>query len=256
MKKEELKQKALKMFNKLLDELFPENLSCFCCDEELNNNTFLCKNCLNDLKSIKHACKKCGERVNSFDNYCLVCKDNKRSFDKCVACFEYNGTAKKLIYKLKYGGAKYASKAFSKNLVEAYLNANFDKIDLLTCAPLSSKRLKQRGYNQAEVLAIDFCNEAHKSNIDFDCRFDLLTRIKHTQTQTHLTRKERCENLKDAFKLNCDKSVIKGKNILIVDDIFTTGATIEELAKVLKKNGAKCVFGLTVCHTILEKIDF
>jgi len=254
MNKEKFKQKALNMFNNLLDELYPENLSCFCCDEELNANTYLCKNCLDDLKPIKYFCKRCGEKVNSFDNFCLICKTKQYNFDKCIACFEYDGVAKKLIYKLKYGGAKYVSKAFSKNLLEKFLEAKFENIDLLTCAPLNKTRLKQRGYNQAEVLAKDFALEANKNNINFDCDFNLITRIKNTPTQTHLTRKERSENLKEAFKINCDKNFLKGKNILVVDDIFTTGATMDEIAKVLKKSGAKAVFGLTVCHTILEKI--
>lgn len=255
MIKDKLKNTAIKMFSNLLDELFPDNLSCLCCGEEINNSEYLCEDCLNGLIRLENICEKCGERVNSFDKYCLKCKDHKRNFDKCIACFEYDKTAKNLIYKLKYSGAKYVAKVFSKFLYETYNFANFSKIDVVCCAPLNSKRLKTRGYNQAEVLAQCFCKEALKNGEDFVVNFELLKRVKNTPTQTHLTREERQENLKDAFELNCDKNCIKGKNILIIDDIFTTGATIEEMTKVLKNNGANKVYGLTVCHTVLEKIS-
>ena len=254
MKKEEVKNKALKIFENLLDELFPDNLSCLCCNDELSTGDYLCDRCFKGLIKINNACEKCGERVNNFDKYCLKCKELNRNFDKCISCFEYDKTAKALLYKLKYGGEKYIAKVFSKFLYETFINAKLGKIDIVCCAPLNIKRFKTRGYNQAQVLLDGFMSEAFKYGEVFESDSDLLIRVKNTPTQTHLTREERKENLKDAFELNCDKSEIKGKNILIIDDIFTTGATMEEMTAVLKKNGVNKVFGLTVCHTILEKI--
>lgn len=254
MKKEEVKNKAVKIFEKLLDELFPDNLSCLCCGEELNSDDCLCENCLKGLIKINNACNKCGDKVNSFSEICLKCKETKRNFERSVSCFEYDKTAKSLIYKLKYGAEKYVAKVFGKFLYETFKIANFSKIDIVCCAPLNEKRLKTRGYNQAQVLLEVFTEEAFKNCEEFASEPQLLKRVKNTQTQTHLTREERKENLKGAFELNCEKDKIKGKNILVIDDIFTTGATIEEMTRVLKKAGANKVFGLTVCHTVLEKI--
>lgn len=255
MIKDKLKNNAIKMFNNLLDELFPDSLSCLCCGEEINTDEYLCKECLNGLVRLNNICEKCGEKVTSFDKFCLRCKEHKRNFDKCIACFDYDKAAKNLIYKLKYSGAKYVAKVFSKFLYQTFKVANFDNIDIVCCAPLNLKRLKTRGYNQAQVLAECFCKEAFENGENFEVNFDLLKRVKNTPTQTHLTREERLENLKDAFELSCDKTKVRGKNILIIDDIFTTGATMEEMTKVLKSNGVNKVYGLTVCHTVLEKIS-
>ena len=167
-----------------------------------------------------------------------------------VSSFKYEGTAKHLVYKLKYGGAKYAALPLSKYLVEAYKDSKIQNIDIVTCVPLSKERLKSRGYNQAQVLAEEFCKLLLLENTTLTQNYNLIKRVKNTPTQTSLTKLERRENLKDAFVYCEEKDEIKGKNILIIDDIFTTGATVEELTNVFKKNKAGKVYCLTCCHTV------
>ena len=237
--------------NEFLDALFPENLTCFNCGKELKQNEkFLCEFCKNDVDIIKHCCKICGNPINSQTEICDDCKNNKRTFDKAISPFEYSKTAQNLIYKLKYNKEKYIAKVFAKPLFDCFNKNNLEKIDIVTCIPLSKKRKKERRFNQAEVIAREFVKEL---NEEIKENYNLVERIKDTPTQTNLTKTQRHENLKNAFKLVCNKKEIKDKNILIVDDVFTTGATMDELSKILKR--AKCgkIYCLTVCHTNLNR---
>ena len=242
--------KKEKIIDKLLNEIFPSNLTCDCCGEELNQNDYLCENCKKNLIKIKNKCKKCGDEVNDFTHYCKFCKGIKRDFTTAVSSFMYDGTAKSLVYKLKYGGAKYIAKPLAKYLVETFKNSKLQNIDIVTCVPLNSKRLKTRGYNQAQVLAEEFCKWLSNENINIAQNYQLIKRVKNTPTQTSLTKVERQENLKDAFEFCGNTEEIKNKNILIIDDIFTTGATMEELSKIFKKHKAGKIYCLTCCHTV------
>lgn len=240
------KTKLKNIKNLFLENLFPSKFSCFNCGEEISNqsNDFcLCKSCFNKIKPIEFACKKCGEKLNSFTDYCLNCKESKRHFDKVVSVTIFDFVAKNLVYKLKYGNARYLADIIVKFMAEKFKEENFKNIDLILPIPLSEKRKKERGYNQAEELSLrlsKILNIQHSSNI--------ILRVKHTQTQTHLTKPQRKQNLLNAFKVE-NKEEIKNKNLLVIDDVITTGATFDEVAKVLKLNGAKSVYGLTFCHT-------
>ena len=108
--------------------------------------------------------------------------------------------------------------------------------------PLTKKRLKWRGYNQARELALYFSRE-----FSLEMRDDILIKIKETLPQTELNRKEREENIRGAFLIK-NKSVIKNRKILLIDDVYTTGATLEEAAKTLKGAGAQKVFGLVIAR--------
>ena len=107
----------------------------------------------------------------------------------------------------------------------------------------NTKRIKIRGYNQSVELAREFCKLAQLPYVDY------ATRETNNPSQTELSLKERKENVKDIFKLT--NQAIKDKNILIIDDIYTTGATVNELAKLLKRANAKSVYVLTVGHSLM-----
>jgi len=120
------------------------------------------------------------------------------------------------------------------------------KCDLIIPVPLCEKRAKERGYNQAELLA-----HVVSKKVNLEMNNKILLRIKQTPTQVNLSHYERNQNMIDAFKVN-NKKVIKGKTILLIDDVYTTGATIQECAKTLIIAGAKKVYALTAAHTILK----
>jgi ComF family protein len=110
--------------------------------------------------------------------------------------------------------------------------------------PLSDKKKKKRGFNQSEEIA-KVISEATKIENDFNC----IIKIKDNKSQTELTKKERFENVKNTFKIVKN---VKNKNILLLDDVYTTGATMEECAKSLKESGASKVWGVTVAREMID----
>jgi ComF family protein len=177
---------------------------------------------------------------------CIECKAATRLFKKAVAPFNFCDSIVSLVYRLKYGAETYLSKYMAYFMTQEIVK-NKITFDTIIPVPLSDKRLKLRGFNQAELLAKDIAN-----NLNVICDSDSLIRTRDTLTQTHLSKLERKDNLKQAFKV-ADKNKIKGKKILLVDDIFTTGATSDEISKVLLDNGCKQVVVITFAHAINKK---
>ena len=239
-----------KISSEFLDSLYPKGITCLNCGRELNKKAYLCDKCLEGLIKIKYACKKCGNPTNSQTELCDDCKNKQRFFDKAISPFEYSKTAQSLIYKLKYNKEKYIAEVFADYLVDCFLLNKLEKsIDIVTCVPLNDKRQKERGYNQAEEIGKEFVKKLINKNIEIAEDYGIIKRIKNTPTQTKLSKKERKINLEKTFKLNCKKSYIKNKSILVIDDIFTTGATMEEISKLLKQANIRNIYCLTVCHT-------
>ena len=248
-----VKEFLKKFANEFLDCLYPNGIKCLNCNAELKEKDFLCDKCKEKLVLIKHACKKCGNPVNSQTEICDECKGKERFFDLAISPYEYCKTAQSLILKFKYNKEKYIADFFAKSLAKRFLNEKITDVDIVTSVPLNESRQKERGFNQAEVLSREFVNELNNSGVYLQERYDLVKRVKNTPTQTSLTKQERQENLKGAFSLSCNKNEISGKNILVIDDIFTTGATLEEISKLFKKYKAKKVYCLTVCHTNINR---
>ena len=244
-----IKEFLLKTKEKFLEEIYPSNITCFNCNAELLklNKYHLCDKCLSKISIIKNGCKKCDEELNDFTEYCLNCKETKRHFDRVYSVCVYDGVAKEIIYKFKYGKNIYMAETVLPFLIEKFKEIKLDKIDFILPIPLSKERLKERGFNQAEILSKNLGKVFDIESIN------LLKRVKNTPTQTALSKAERKQNLINAFIVE-NKQMIKGKNLLIIDDIITTGATFDEVARVLKLKGANKVFGLTFCHTKNSKV--
>lgn len=175
-----------------------------------------------------------------------VCR-GKYVIDGAFAGVAYKGIVKKLIYNFKY---KPYLADLQKSLVELFYESIiqqelFQKAlkssPVLVPIPLSAKRLRSRGYNHAELLAKGLSEKLGLKQID------ILQRTRETKSQFGLTLKQRKENIKDAFILNT-KYTIQNTNIFLVDDILTTGSTLLEAARILKKNGAKKVWGLALAR--------
>ena len=242
----------MKIFSFLKRLLYPDNLKCIVCKEEIfTSDAFsICPKCLDKLSFLNDKiCKICGVKVFGENNLCERCVKNKYKEIKLArAVFEYDENLKSLIHKLKYDNQKFLAKPLSNILYNYFTHHNeINDVDIIIPIPLYEKRLKQRGYNQTELLLQSF----KETNL---VRTDIVKRVKDTPTQTKLSKDERMGNLKDAFIIT-NAQDIKNKKILIVDDIFTTGATSLSLAKLLIKNKAKSVKCLTLCHTT-KKLDF
>lgn len=243
-----LKRIVQNLKEKFLDEVFPPNVSCYNCNNEIKNKNpySLCEECLKEIKPIKYPCKICGDELNSFTEVCDNCKNNKRYFDYVSSVTIFSGVAKNLVYKLKYGDCAYTAKTIAEYLASAFNGGKYEAIDIVTCVPISSEKLKIRGYNQTEEILKEFIKY-----VNIPCSASILKRVKDTITQTALTKTSRQENLQSAFEVvEVDK--IKNKNVLVIDDVITTGSTLDAIAKALKEKGANKVYGLTFCHTKLN----
>ncbi len=193
--------------------------------------TFLCDNCLASLP------------INT-----------EKISDEIFSVFNYkNPTTKQVVWLLKYRGIKDLAQIMARPMYELALNELADEVlfnqnkekILVIPAPLAKKRLHQRGFNQAEEIARHFTDFDPKN---FSLETNLVVKTKETPPQVSMrNRRERLDNLKGAFCAQ-HKKRLKNKTIIVIDDICTTGATIEEIRKVLKKSGAKQVFGLTWAH--------
>lgn len=232
----------------LQDTIFMRDIKCLFCGEELfkDSKYCICDDCLSKLPFISgKVCKHCGEPIESLAEYCMQCKSHiDRGFDKARAVFLYKDQIKKAIQDFKFYNKRYLGEYLSYFLLDLYVKENLN-CNLVIPAPISQKGMKVRGYNQTDLLC--------KAFVDFGLPFDNTCIVKHLETahQVGLGYKERQTNLIGAFKV-VNKSAVKGKKILLVDDIFTTGATASEISSTLKKAGANEVNVITLCHEMPE----
>lgn len=227
------------------------NHSCIVCGREVPDGTkcSICENCYKKLSKIDgRLCTKCGEILTGDSLVCDYCKNLEYSFESNRSFVYYDEISSAIIKSFKYGGRKYYAKYIAELMCE---NKNlFDGIDLITFVPISKKRNRSRGFNQAEVLA----NEI--SNIVKIPVKEILTKDNSKVNQAGLKRKDRLLNLAGTFHLNgAAKAEVKGKKILIIDDVFTTGTTLSECAKEILKGKPKNIKTYTFAKTKLISLN-
>lgn len=236
MKIKEIFDKACKKLSKLF---FYPHWKCFGCGAEVFEEQAFCDECKQTLPyNDKAICDHCGRRLNVFSNYCSTCKGVLVSTDKCRSCFNYQPPISTLIKKAKYDNALYLIEYFAEQMSLVYFQ-NYFNADYLTFVPMEEQAEKKRGYNQSKLLA-----EQLSKKIDVPV-LDCLVKKEKTKRQATLGRKERMENLLNAFKV-VDKKSVANKTIVIIDDVTTTGSTAEVIASLLKKANAKNVYLITV----------
>ena len=190
---------------------------------------------------------------------CPTCITHFRKVDRelprgIYACYDYRDpVVRNSIWQLKYYKRKHVGSILGTFLYETMLEDISDmktlsggKPILVIPIPLSMKRAKERGYNQAKILAENFC---HCDSDNFlEPREDLVMKIIDTLPQARIThRSKRISNIKNAFRVS-RPDIVRGRNCIVIDDVTTTGATIGEVIRVLKKAGAKSVIGCAVAH--------
>lgn len=238
------------MIEFIKDLFYPSEYKCLICGEELNHNTLysICDDCMEKLPfNNGKVCLRCSEPINTMASYCINCKNTKPYYTKNTSLFLYEDPIREIIRKLKYDNKKYLAHTFS-NMIAGEVSRMDVSFDIVIPVPLYYKRLKYRGYNQSELLT-----ESLKTKLNLNVDTTALIKIRNTRTQANLTRTERMENLKDAFKVT-DKAKVKGKTILLIDDVFTTGTTINECSKTLIEAGAKAVYSVTLAHAHYSKM--
>ena len=217
--------------------IFPRR--CPGCDKILEfNGKKICDNCRKNLIYIKEPrCKKCGKQLIKFeDEYCFDCKKGKHIYKKGVSAFSHAGEIKKSIYKIKYCNKREYVDFYGKEVARIYEKEILGwKCDCLIPVPLHRKRKLKRGYNQAEVIA-----KVISKQLGIPINNKILTRVKNTKPQKELNDEDRKKNLENAFKIH--KSIVELKKVILVDDIYTTGSTIDSCARILLDNGVSEVY--------------
>lgn len=211
------------------------------------NNRHLCDPCRNKLKPINGLfCQKCGKPLPEGGAHCYFCRTAGVSgthFEYIRAAGVYEGVLKEVIHKFKYQDKDFLVDDLSEFLIQQSKDKfNWIEIDFIVPIPLHKKSEHKRGYNQAKLLAEKVAIYFSKPLI-----FGNLIRVRKTKAQMQLPREKRLINLVDAFTI-LEPIIFKNKNILLIDDVSTTGTTIEECAKVVKRAGVKKIWGLVLAH--------
>jgi ComF family protein len=196
-------------------------------------------------------CKTCGMPFHfeiANDALCASCMDREPVFDASRSAVLYNEASRKMILAFKYGDRLHAVKTFVPWMVRAGQEL-IDQTDVIIPVPLHNRRLRERRFNQSALLAQEIARHSAKAYIP-----DLLHRTRHTIPQQGLNYKERGKNVHGAFAVNEDHlAAIKGKTVLLIDDVYTSGATLNECARVMKKAKAAAVNVLTVARVTKEE---
>ena len=226
---------------KIKDIIYPRR--CPVCEEIATPKGYLiCRDCIKKLPFIKEPhCIKCGKALISDDEaYCDECI-KEREFISGRALCHYNEDLKRIILKIKYNNKREYIDAFGKLMAirfKSYVEAA--DIKCIVPVPLHKSKLKVRGFNQSELLSTELSRY-----FNIPVRYEYLSRIKNTKDQKGLSREERLHNLDLAF--SAKKLPEDIDNILLIDDVYTTGTTIEKCAQALKMSGGKNIYFLTIC---------
>ena len=232
----------INIWNKILNGLYPRR--CPICHEIIGGErTRVCQVCVDDLPIIKEPrCKKCSKQLDNEDaEHCFDCQQKKHYFDGGYAILLYDEKMQKSMAHFKFHGRREYGGFYADLLVKAARQiVERWQVEVLLPVPIHRARVSTRGYNQTEIIGRVLSKE-----LSIPIRTDLVKRVKNTKAQKQLKIDERKENVRGAFALNQEVSMYR--RVLIIDDIYTTGSTIDEMAKELRKKGVKEVFFLTVC---------
>ncbi len=232
---------------KLLNLILPPR--CIKCRNIVEKSGGLCSYCWSKIEFItKSNCSICGfpfEYDMGVDTPCAACIAKKPPYDKAVAVFIYNDKSSDLITYFKYGDKIHAASTFAE-LMYNKCRDQIDDADIIIPVPLHPKRLLRRRYNQSALIS----NHINRLS-GVDTIPDLMSRKKNNVPQASLSKKERLQNVKGAFSIKKKYiNILQNKNIILIDDVMTTGATVSECAKVLKKSGASKVEIITLAKTV------
>ncbi|MGI8820189.1 MAG: ComF family protein [Chthoniobacterales bacterium] len=220
---------------------------CAVCDVPIAQDVYLCGSCAKNAPRIKPPfCARCSQPFSGAITEvfsCANCTERVLHFEAAVAAFRSRGVVREVIHKFKYGKEIHLRYPVADWLLETLDDPRLvgRRIDLVIPVPLHPARQRDRGFNQAQLLAQIM---SRRTGLPMK---PVLERIRYTTTQTMFDRSERIENLRDAFRLR-KKADVRGLRVLLIDDVLTTGSTLSECARVLKAGGAISVYAATAAR--------
>ncbi len=217
------------------------NYTCYLCRGEVFAGETFCKDCRRRLPYAVDFCVRCGRRTEE-RGFCMECRARLPLPDRERSAFVYEGDVRKLIFSFKNGDPGMAE-GLAREMLPV-LEREFSSADFLTFVPMTKKARKKRGYNQSERLA-----RALSSRCGIPVE-EIFEKTRETGEQKNLSRTKREENLRGAFHLQ-KRALCRGRKILLIDDVMTTGSTADELARLLQGAHAEKVWLLTVAATPL-----
>ena len=216
-------------YDKIYNLFFPTK--CGFCGSITDSYNYICSNCkILKYNEDREHCILCGKKVYLDENICEKCRERRVYYEKLIYYDEYKDVLKDKIISYKFNDNPHLYHFFAELLTPKLFQK---KYDLITAVPISKKRMKERGYNQSELVAKKI---SKLLEIPYA---KLLIKVEETKRQSELSKIERAINVIDSFEFT--KVDIRDKNILLIDDVFTTGATVNECSKVLKKQGSKSI---------------
>ncbi len=238
------------IFFGLLDILYPRH--CFACDNSLHEeiNNYICVSCLEKIKKTKvRRCVKCGFElgpgITTSNNGCPECENTNLKFEKSFFVSDNKDPIKNLIHQFKYKKHICLAKPLGHLLIKLLSQEIICEIDVIVPVPLHWKKKQKRGFNQSKLMAKKICKK-----LSLPISINNLHRVKNTLSQTQLSRLQRQKNVYGAFKVKNPEKFNK-KNVLLVDDVLTTGTTAAECAKSLKNAGVNKVFLIALARSKL-----
>jgi ComF family protein len=222
------------LFTPLLEFLFPPR--CLVCSK---SGVWLHGECRLKMPAIPEPrCPVCGQTLNRTRCNSAVCQMPERALARVASAYLHTGAAREAVLKLKYQGVSALAATLAQEMAYIYDNSNLSQVDIIVAVSLHHSHLKERGYNQAGLLAHELSRLRRLPDLSKN-----LARLRQTRSQVGLGLKERAENVKDAFVWKGER--LDGKRVLLVDDVCTTGATLNACAGVLVAAGASIVEALT-----------
>lgn len=237
------------LWQSVLDVLFPSASRCIFCQRLLDEGQV----CFDCLTHISHPagplCPRCGHTLldETADGFCWHCRGRHWAFSQARSIGPYQGDLRLAVHRLKFQNQRALARVLAQLMYQAIEAAWWDEVDSLVPVPLHPQRLQQRGYNQAQLLAyeLSLCSRRPMRL--------LLQRPLDTLPQTRLDKKQRQLNLQGAFRLAPGQTEhVRDKCLLLVDDVLTTGSTLDACARVLRRAGGSDVRVVTVAITDLK----
>ncbi len=242
-----MRQISSKIKSVVLDLIYPRN--CINCSNAIEESEFnyICNDCKYQIFKVREPfCNRCGTPYYGLvenNHACPNCIELNPLFNSGRTLYLLKECGEKIIHDLKYNAGLYLIsdiKSLIRNhtWVESYILNT-----ILVPVPLHSRKLRERSFNQSQIIAECFADSVKSAKIE-----SLLTRIVDTPSQTNLSRKKRIKNVRKAFGIKNNTLIDPTKEYVIVDDVFTTGSTLNECSKTLRKSGAKKIKVLTFGH--------